>query len=66
MSSETPAEHLARLKIEFPAWKLWKGTSTGEFWGMPPAGHPRKHLVSAVTVEQLEERIRAAEAKREG
>jgi hypothetical protein len=62
MSSETPAAHLARLKTEFPAWKLWHGDVTGHYWAAPPPGHKDQTLVSAPDVTLLEQRIREIEA----
>jgi hypothetical protein len=61
MSSETPAAHLARLKIMFPAWSIWHGTATNEYHAAPPAGSGHRELVTAKSVPELETMISDAE-----
>ena len=63
-ASETPAAHLARLKVTFPSWRFWRGEHTNEFWAAPPVDSPHKELVSAPTVPELEAKVREIEAWR--
>ena len=63
MASETPAGHLARLKVTFPLWQFWRGDSTGEFWAAPPAGHPQQALISAPDLPALEAAVIEAEGR---
>lgn len=65
MSSESPAAHAARIKVQFPLWQLWQGKTTGEWWAAPPPGHPRQELLSAPDLAALEAKIVQAEAGRE-
>ncbi|HEY3955597.1 MAG TPA: hypothetical protein VGM53_19685 [Streptosporangiaceae bacterium] len=65
MTSETPAAHLARLKVAYPVWTLWKGEATGEYWAQPPKGHPHRELIHAADVPALEAAIGEAESRRE-
>jgi LPS sulfotransferase NodH len=64
VTGETPAAHLARLKVTYPAWTFWKGEQTGEYWAQPPARHEHQQLVHAATVDALEARIRDIEHDR--
>lgn len=63
MSSETPAEHLARIKIMFPTWQIWRGKTTGEFWACPPSGPSDQTLITRATLPELETAIADAEAR---
>ena len=65
MSNETPAAHLARLKVQFPDWSFWKGQATGHFWATPPPDAPVQELLSARTVPELEVLVRDAESWRQ-
>lgn len=64
MSNETPASHLARLKVEFQSWRFWRGTHADEFWAAPPADSPHQELISAPTVGELETKVREIESWR--
>ncbi len=65
MSSETPAAHLARLKVTYRTWRIWKGSHTDEWWAAPPPGHPHQILIHAETLPELEGKLIRAEAGRE-
>jgi len=66
MSSETPAAHLARLKVSYPAWSIWKGAATGSYWAAPPPGHPHGELICAPTPGELEAKLSAAGRQHDG
>jgi hypothetical protein len=66
MSSESPAAHLARLKVEFQSWRFWRGEHTHEFWAQPPPDSPHRELVSAPSVPELEAKVREFESWRQG
>ena len=61
MANETPGTHLARLRVQHPGWRFWRGDSTGEFWAAPPAGFLDQRLVSAPDPVTLEARVVQAE-----
>src|SRR5260370_21524964 len=46
MASGADAD-LAGLRIVYPAWRIWRGETTGEYWAAPPAGHRHPALVNA-------------------
>jgi hypothetical protein len=62
-STETPAAHLARLKVQHPAWTIWRawGEET-EYRAMPPRDTDQV-LLTAPTVPELEVAIQAAERR---
>ena len=65
MSSETPATHLARIKVTYPHWQFWQGNQTRDYWAAPPPGHPQQELLNAPDLPALEAKIVQAEAGRD-
>lgn len=60
--SETPAGHLARLKIAYPLWSIWRGNSTNEYLAAPPPG-VRQTLVIEADLPALEAKIIEIESR---
>lgn len=54
---------LAGVRARFPAWVIWRGRTTGHYWGSPPAGFPDQTLISARDPAELAERIAQAEGR---
>lgn len=53
---------LERLKRRCPRWRIWRGHATGEYWAMPPRGHPTAQtLIAARDLDALARRIAQAE-----
>jgi hypothetical protein len=45
---------LDRLTRQYPQWRMWRGRATGDYWAMPPRGHPTaRELVSASDIGEL-------------
>jgi hypothetical protein len=45
---------LGQLRRQYPSWLIWRGSITGDYWAMPPRGHPtRRELISARDLDQL-------------
>jgi hypothetical protein len=45
---------LGQLRRQYPHWLIWRGSVTGEYWAMPPRGHPsRSELLSARDLNEL-------------
>jgi len=45
---------LEHLKWQYPRWRIWRGLSTGDYWAMPPRGHPALgRLISARNIGEL-------------
>ena len=45
---------LGQLRRQYPRWLIWRGGITGEYWAMPPRGHPtQRELISARDLDQL-------------
>jgi hypothetical protein len=43
-----------QLRRQYPRWLIWRGSSTGEYWAMPPRGHPtQRELVAARDLDEL-------------
>jgi hypothetical protein len=39
---------LDRLRRRYPQWRIWRGRATGDYWAMPPSGHPAvRELISS-------------------
>lgn len=55
-NTETPAAHLARLKVQHPAWAIWKSSAADEYVAAPPPG-VRQTLVIEANLPALEARI---------
>ena len=45
---------LGQLQRQYPRWLIWRGSVTGQYWAMPPRGHPsRGGLVGARDLTEL-------------
>jgi hypothetical protein len=56
---------LARLRQQFPRWRIWRGRATGDYWAMPPRDHPAsRKLISAGNIGELAQRLARAEGRR--
>jgi hypothetical protein len=39
---------LEQLKRQYPRWRIWRGRATGDYWALPPRGHPTaRELIGA-------------------
>jgi hypothetical protein len=47
----------ASLAAQFPAWHVWFGEATGEWWAIPRQAPARDQIVSAPTAEALASRL---------
>jgi len=55
---------LEQLRRRYPRWSIWRGSFTGDYWAMPPRGHPtRRELISARDLDELAQRLAAAEGQ---
>ncbi len=55
---------LQQLRGEYPRWRIWWGQATGHYWAMPPPGHPTQYdLISAPDLDELAQRLAAAEGR---
>ena len=55
---------LERLRRRYPQWRIWHGRATGEYWALPPPGHPAvRELISASTIDELARRLAHAEGQ---
>jgi hypothetical protein len=53
---------LMGLRRRYPRWRIWRGQATGQYWAMPPLGHPTVHeLIDASDIDELADRIAHAE-----
>jgi hypothetical protein len=53
---------LKQLRRQYPRWSIWRGSVTGDYWAMPPRGHPTRHeLIGARDLEELAWRLAEAE-----
>jgi hypothetical protein len=53
-----------RLRREYPQWRIWRGRATGDYWALPPPGHPRVHeLISASDIGELTRLLAQAEGQ---
>ena len=53
---------LERLRRQYPRWRIWRGRATGDYWALPPPGHPRvRALISAGDLGDLARRLARAE-----
>jgi hypothetical protein len=53
---------LGQLRRQYPRWLIWRGSATGDYWAMPPRGHPtRRELISARDLAELAGRLAEAE-----
>jgi len=55
---------LDRLTRQYPQWRMWRGRATGDYWAMPPRGHPTaRELISASDIGELARRLAHAEGR---
>ncbi len=55
---------LDRLTRQYPQWRMWRGRATGDYWAMPPRGHPTaRELISASDIGELARRLAQAEGR---
>jgi hypothetical protein len=55
---------LERLRRQYPRWRIWRGRATGDYWAMPPRGHPIvRELISANDIGELARRLAQAEGQ---
>jgi len=53
---------LEQLRRQYPRWSIWRGRTTGDYWAMPPRGHPAQYeLITARDAEELAQRLAEAE-----
>jgi hypothetical protein len=53
---------LGRLRRQYPQWQIWRGRITGDYWAMPPPGHPTvRELISSSDLGELARRLAEAE-----
>jgi len=53
---------LGQLRRQYPRWLIWRGSITGDYWAMPPRGHPtRRELISTRGLDELAWRLAEAE-----
>jgi hypothetical protein len=53
---------LEQLRRLYPRWSIWRGRTTGDYWAMPPRGHPTQYeLITARDAEELAQRLAEAE-----
>jgi len=53
---------LERLRRRYPQWLIWRGHATGDYWALPPLGHPHaRELISASDIGELARRLARAE-----
>jgi hypothetical protein len=55
---------LERLRRQYPRWRIWRGRATGDYWAMPPPGHPVvRELIRAYDIGELAGRLARAEGR---
>ena len=55
---------LDRLRRQYPQWRIWRGRATGDYWAMPPPGHPAvRELISSSDISELARRLAEAEGR---
>ena len=55
---------LDSLTRQYPQWRMWRGRVTGDYWAMPPRGHPAaRELISASDIGELARRLARAEGR---
>jgi hypothetical protein len=53
---------LGQLRRQYPRWLIWRGRVTGQYWAMPPRGHPSgSGLVGARDLNELARILAQAE-----
>lgn len=57
---------LERLRRQYPRWRIWRGRATGDYWAMPPRGHPSaRGLISASDIGEFARRLARAEGRQD-
>ena len=65
-SADNQDAELARLRRQYPRWRIWRGRATGDYWAMPPRDHPAyRELISADNIGELAQRLARAEGRRD-
>lgn len=59
--ADNPDAELERLRLMYPRWRIWRGRATGEYWALPPPGHPVRDLISSTDIAELARRLAEAE-----
>jgi len=60
--ADNPGAELERLRRKYPRWRIWRGQVTGEYWALPPPGHPAvRDLISSTDIAELARRLDEAE-----
>jgi hypothetical protein len=55
---------LDRLTRQYPRWRMWRGRATGDYWAMPPRGHPTaRELINASDLGEFARRLARAEER---
>ena len=63
-SGEDQDAELEWLRREYPRWRIWRGRATGDYWALPPPGHPAvRELISASDIGELARRLAQAEGR---
>jgi hypothetical protein len=53
---------LEQLRRRYPQWSIWRGHFTGDYWAMPPRGHPgQRELIGARSLDELAQRLAETE-----
>ena len=64
MTADDQDAELDRLRRWYPRWRIWRGRATGDYWALPPPGHPAvRELISARDIGDLSRRIAEAEGQ---
>jgi hypothetical protein len=59
-------DRLDQLRRQYPRWSIWRGAVTGDYWALPPRGHPaRRDLIGARDADDLARRLAEAERRYE-
>ena len=57
-------DEVERLRHQYPRWRIWRGRATGDYWALPPPGHPAvRGLISASDIGELGRRLARAEGR---
>ena len=55
---------IEQLRRRYPQWTIWRGGTTGDYWAMPPRGHPTQRvLISAPNRDELAQALANAEGQ---
>lgn len=64
MTADDQDAELDRLRRWYPRWRIWRGRATGDYWALPPPGHPAvRELISARDIGDLARRLAEAEGQ---